>query len=395
MKQTQAGYHIEEEMPDIKKDLVFIGGGHAHALVIKQLGLKPIDGVRLTLISEQTLTPYSGMLPGFVAGHYSYSDAHIDLKRLCRWANVRYICGRVDGINSDSNTISIESLADVEYDYLSIDTGSTPDLSVPGAREHAVGVKPVSQFGSIWQSLLEASQETKGSGRWGVVGAGAGGVELALGMAHRLKGQKDLNFHLLFSSPRVLPGYPSKVIESVESALAAHKVSLHPNFRVAEVGEGGLTATDGRQVALTKSIWCTGAAAAQWLSETGLATSDKGFISVNEYLQSESHENVFAAGDCADMLFDPRPKAGVYAVRQAPYLVNNLRAVCGVESKALQPVNLQTDFLSLLSLGAKDAVGCRSGVTFRGRWVWKLKNYIDRKFMNTMKVSEAKHENKV
>ena len=373
-------------MTTTRKDLVFIGGGHAHALVIKQLGLQPIDGVRLTLISEQTLTPYSGMLPGFVAGHYSYRDAHIDLERLCEWANVRYICGRVDGINSDSNTISIESLTDVDYDYLSIDTGSTPDLSVAGARDHAVGVKPVSQFGSIWQSLLQASQETDGRGRWGVVGAGAGGVELVLGMAHRLKKQKDLNFHLLFSSPRVLPGYPSKVVAAVESALAAHNVNLHPDFRVAEVGEGGLTATDGQQVTLTKSIWCTGAAAAPWLSETGLATSVKGFISVNEYLQSESHDNVFAAGDCADMLFDPRPKAGVYAVRQAPYLVDNLRAVCGAGSKGLRPVDLQTDFLSLLSLGDKEAVGCRSGVTFRGRWVWKLKNHIDQKFMNLLNV---------
>ncbi len=373
-------------MTTAQKDLVFIGGGHAHALVIRQLGLKPIDGVRLTLISEQSLTPYSGMLPGFVAGHYTYRDAHVDLERLCEWANIRYICGRVDGINTDSNAISIDSHPDVNYDYLSIDIGSTPDLSVPGARDYAVGVKPVSQFGTIWQSLLQASQEPEGNGRWGVVGAGAGGVELVLGMSHRLKEQKDLNFHLLFSSPHVLPGYPSKVVAAVESALAAHKVTLHPGFRVAEVGEGGLTATDGRQVALTKSIWCTGAAAAQWLSNTGLATSDKGFISVNKYLQSESHENIFAAGDCADMLFDPRPKAGVYAVRQAPYLVDNLRAVCGGAPEKLRPVDLQTDFLSLLSLGDKEAVGGRNGVTFSGRWVWKLKNHIDQKFMNLLNV---------
>ena len=150
----------------IERDLVFIGGGHTHALVIKQLGMKPIAGVRITLISEQTLTPYSGMLPGFVAGHYSFLDAHIDLNRLCQWAGVRYIRGTVTGVDSDTNTIQVNSGLKVTYDQLSIDVGSTPDLSVPGAREYAVGVKPVSQFGEIWNSLLHASGSEGVSGEW-------------------------------------------------------------------------------------------------------------------------------------------------------------------------------------------------------------------------------------
>jgi len=326
-------------------------------------------------------------LPGFVAGHYSYLETHIDLNRLCQWAGVRYIRGRVDSIDADTNTISVQSQADIKYDTLSIDIGSTPDLTVPGARDYAVGVKPVSQFGSIWNGLLEASQSSKESGgRWGVVGAGAGGVELVLAMAHRLKALgSDLDFHLIFSSARVLPGYPEKVVDAVEAALKANNVSLHPQFRVAEVQQDGLVSTDGRQVTLTKSIWCTGAAAAPWLNDTGLNTSDKGFISVNQNLQSVSHSNVFAVGDCSDMLDDPRPKAGVYAVRQAPYLVNNLRAVAdGTAQKPLKPVNLQTDFLSLLSLGDKSAVGTRGGQTLKGGWVWKLKDHIDQKFMRKL-----------
>jgi len=363
------------------KELVFVGGGHAHALVIDQLGKRPIRDTRITLISEQTLTPYSGMLPGFVAGHYSYNDAHIDLDQLCQWANVRFICGSVTGIDSDSNTIHVDSQHSVQYDVLSIDIGSTPDLSVPGAREFATGVKPVSHFGSLWQQLLEASENTSAE-QWGVVGAGAGGVELVLGMANRLKENNQLAFHLAFSSPRVLPGYPEKVVACAEAALSRYNVTLHSECRVAEVQESGLLAADGRRIALNKSIWCTGAAAAKWLKETGLLLSDKGFILVNSYLQSDSHNNVFAAGDCADMHADPRPKAGVYAVRQAPFLEHNLRAFC--TGSELTPITLQTDFLSLISLGEKRAVGCRRGFTLSGRWVWKLKNYIDQKFMNQL-----------
>lgn len=376
----------------VERDLVFIGGGHTHALVIKQFGMKPIAGVRITLISEQTLTPYSGMLPGFVAGHYSYLDAHIDLNRLCQWANIRFIRGTVTGLDAEAQSIVIDTCADstvaqMTYDQLSIDVGSTPDLSVPGARDYAVGVKPVSHFGEIWNSLLRASAETV-KGEWGVVGAGAGGVELVLGMAQRLKQHKELKYHLLFSGARVLPGYPDKVVTTVERALEKYNVTLHPNFRVAEVQSNGLVSTSGDTAALDKSIWCTGAAAAKWLADTGLEVTERGFISVNQYLQSTSHSNVFAVGDCADMRSDPRPKAGVYAVRQAPFLADNLRIACGNQvdgrSESLKPVKLQTDFLSLLSLGEKTAVGCRGGYTASGRWVWKLKDNIDQKFMRKL-----------
>ena len=255
----------------VERDLVFIGGGHTHALVLKQFGMKPLPGVRLTLISEQTLTPYSGMLPGFVAGHYSYLDAHIDLNRLCQWANVRFIRGTVTGIDADANTIHADLIEDgginnsaspvIQYDQLSIDVGSTPDLSVPGARRHAVGVKPVSHFGEIWNKLLQASTETV-SGEWGVVGAGAGGVELVLGMAQRLKEHRDLKFHLLYSGEHVLRGYPDKVVSVAEKFLRRNNITLHPEFRAAEVRSDGLISTNGDKVTLDKSIWCTGAAAA-------------------------------------------------------------------------------------------------------------------------------------
>ena len=378
----------------VERDLVFIGGGHTHALVLKQFGMKPLPGVRLTLISEQTLTPYSGMLPGFVAGHYSYLDAHIDLNRLCQWANVRFIRGTVTGIDADANTIQVDLIEDgginssaspvIQYDQLSIDVGSTPDLSVPGARRHAVGVKPVSHFGEIWNKLLQASTETV-SGEWGVVGAGAGGVELVLGMAQRLKEHRDLKFHLLYSGEHVLRGYPDKVVSVAEKFLRKNNITLHPEFRAADVRSDGLISTNGDKVTLDKSIWCTGAAAASWLADTGLEVSERGFIAVNEYLQSKSHSNVFAVGDCSDMLSDPRPKAGVYAVRQAPFLADNLRAVCDVNgSPVLKPLKLQTDFLSLLSLGERTAVGCRGGFTASGRPVWKLKDHIDQKFMRKL-----------
>lgn len=389
----------------MNRDLVLIGGGHTHALVIKSLAMNRIPDVRLTLISEQTLTPYSGMLPGYIAGHYTLAETHIDLNRLCQWANVRWIRGRVTHIDPDARRVSIDDRGvdrsidsgvdrTVEYDKLSIDIGSTPDLSVPGAAQYAVGVKPVSHFNRAWEKLLQqASASNVGDGNlpdpdtakndsfteWGVIGAGAGGVELVLAMAHRLRKHSSLRFHLIFSGKTVLSGYPARLIAKAEQALQKHGVQLHPEFRVSQVLQNGLQSTDGQMLSLDQSISCTGAAAAPWLQKTGIALSDKGFLAVNPFLQTLSHDNIFAVGDCADMVHDMRPKAGVYAVRQAPFLVKNLHAVFG--GTPLKRVSLQTDFLSLLSLGERRAVGCRNGFVASGKWVWRLKDHIDRKFM--------------
>lgn len=366
----------------MNRDLVFIGGGHTHALVIRALAMKPIPGVRLTLISEQTLTPYSGMLPGYIAGHYTLAETHIDLNRLCRWANVRWIKARAIHIDPDARRIQLDQDSrSVSYDKLSIDIGSTPDLSVPGAAEHAVGVKPVSHFNHAWSQLLDTSSFDTDT-HWGVIGAGAGGVELVLAMAHRLREHSSLRFHLVFSGETVLRGYPSKLIKHAENALRESGVQLHSGFRVSRVLADGLQSEDGRRLSLDKSISCMAAAPATWLAETGLALSDNGFLAVNPFLQVQSHDDVFAVGDCADMPHDPRPKAGVYAVRQAPFLERNLRAA--FTGKSMKPVKLQTDFLSLLSLGERVAVGSRNGFVAAGGWVWKLKDHIDRKFMRRL-----------
>lgn len=364
----------------MNRDLILIGGGHTHVLVIKSLAMRPIAGVRLTLISEQTLTPYSGMLPGFVAGHYSLEETHIDLNRLCRWANVRWIPARATGIDPQRRRITMGDRS-LEYDKLSIDIGSTPDLSVPGAAEHSIGVKPVSHFNRVWDDLLKVSQRND-RGQWGVIGAGAGGVEMVLAMAHRLREDKSVHFHLVFRGSRILNGYPDRLVARAERALQEHGVQLHPNFTVSRVMADGLQSSDGRVLALDQTISCTGAVAAPWLRETGLSLSDRGFIAVNPYLQSSNHNDIFAVGDCADMLHDQRPKAGVYAVRQAPFLVENLRAV--FNGSPLSRVRLQKDFLSLLSLGNRQAVGSRNGFTAHGKWVWKLKDHIDRKFMRRL-----------
>lgn len=381
------------------KDLLLLGGGHTHVLLIKALAMRPIPGVRVTLVSESLLTPYSGMLPGFVAGHYSLAQTNIDLNQLCRRAGIRWVRARCDGIDANLKRAYLVDQAAIEFDVLSIDIGSTPDQRITGAHEFAVGVKPISGFQRRWDSLLQALDPANSNDQaieqtvktidWGVIGAGAGGVELVLAMAHRLRGHNNLKFHLIYRGERILPGYTDRVVSQVEQSLHDSKVILHAGFSVAEVTNTGVVNESGEQLSLDERIWCTGAVGAPWLdvsasshnelAHSGLALTKRNFIKVNRTLQSTSHASVFAVGDIAEMVDDPRPKAGVFAVRQAPFLEQNLRRL--FTDEPLQDIKLQKQFLSLLALGDKVAIASRNGLAVKGRWVWRWKDSIDQTFM--------------
>ncbi|MDW7748320.1 FAD-dependent oxidoreductase, partial [Halomonas sp.] len=169
------------------RDIVLVGGGHTHVGVLKRFAMKPEPGVRLTLICRDTHTPYSGMLPGYVAGHYTYDEVHVDLRRLAEYAGARFFRDEAIGIDHDARTVLCRSRPPVPYDWMSINIGSTPRVdAVSGAGEHAVPVKPIHQFNDRWETLLRRIEEHPGRTRVAVVGGGAGGVELLLAMQYRL-----------------------------------------------------------------------------------------------------------------------------------------------------------------------------------------------------------------
>ncbi|HEY7775453.1 MAG TPA: FAD-dependent oxidoreductase, partial [Kineobactrum sp.] len=368
--------------PQLCRDLVLVGGGHAHALALRMLAMNPVAGLRVTLVSPASHTPYSGMLPGLVAGHYTFTDSHIDLVRLCQWANARFICPEVSGLDPTQRELTVPGRAPLGYDVLSLDIGSQPELdSVPGAREHAVPVKPVAALWQRWRHLERTLQEQPPAKpvQLAVVGGGAGGVELALAMAHRLRGV-PVALALFCAGPDILQGYNRCSRRAVRQALAAAGVELHCHSRVQRVQAGRLEFEDGRNAPFDTLFWCTGAAAAPWVADSGLATDARGFIALQDTLQSTSDEFVFAAGDIATQIAYPRPKAGVYAVRQAPVLAHNLRNI--LLGRPLRKHRPQREFLSLLSLGQRRATANRGPLSITGDWVWRWKDRIDRKFMD-------------
>ena len=317
------------------------------------------------------------MLPGLLAGHYGFEETHIDLSRLCQWAGVRFLKDRVLGFDPENRILECADRGSIHYDLVSLDIGSQPEMdSVPGAREHAVPVKPVSSLWSRWQTLLNQGIDTKQ--RIAVVGGGAGSVELALAIAHRFKEQSPtLSLHC--AAQDVLPGYASSVRRRVTRELTNAGVELFCNERVKTVQENSFETATGTRHSYSTLLWCTGAAAAPWLRASGAPVDERGFLEILDTLQSPAYPEVFAVGDTAVQTNHPRPKAGVYAVRQGPVLADNLTAF--LTNGVLREHRPQTRFLSLLSLGRTQAIAERNGLAASGAWAWRWKDRIDRDFM--------------
>ena len=371
----------------IVRDLLLIGGGHTHVEVLRRFAMQPLAGTRITLISRDVHTPYSGMLPGLVAGHYDYDQVHIDLAPLAGFAHARLYHDEVTGVDLERGQVYCRARPPVSYDVLSIDSGATPAMSVPGARAHTVAVKPVSSFWSRWQDLRARVAACAEPVTIGVVGGGAGGVELLLAVAHRLRADRaaqgrdvhTLAFHLVTSGEDILSGHNSRVRAHLRRALAAAAVTIHLRGEVTAVESGRVHTADGQTIALDEILWTTHAAAPIWPADAGLATDALGFIRVDACLQSISHVGVFAAGDIAAVEDHPRPKSGVFAVRQGPPLAANLRRA--LQDQTLRPFIPQRHFLSLISTGGRHAVASRGSLALAGRWVWRWKDAIDRRFM--------------
>ena len=350
--------------------------------------MQPLAGVRLTVLCTDTDTPYSGMLPGYIAGHYDFDAVHIDLRRLAEFAGARYFRDEVVGIDRSARSVLCRTRPALPYDLLSINIGSTPQLArVPGATEHAVPVKPIRRFNERWLALLARVQAHAGTTTIAVVGAGAGGVELTLAMQYRLRGElaalgrdpEELRFHLFSADTTILPTHNAFVRGAFERVLAERRVVVHRSAEVVDVAAGWLRASNGDTLDADEIVWVTQAGGAPWLRDTGLALDSQGFIRVRDTLQSESDPLIFAAGDCASVIDRPLEKAGVFAVRMGQPLAANLRR--SLLRQPLLSYRPQRRWLALISTGDRHAVASRGWLFARGEWVWRWKDWIDRRFM--------------
>ena len=373
----------------VLKDLVLVGGGHSHVTVLKKFGMDPMPGVRLTLISRDAHAPYSGMLPGLIAGHYTFEETNIDLGPLARFAKARFLHDEAVGVDTNNRAVLCRDHPPVAFDVLSINIGSTPGLRVPGAKGTVVPVKPIDGFWPKWKVLRDRCLQRRNETHIGVVGGGAGGVELLLSVQYSLdrllerqgRSSSHLYFHLATAGDEILPTHNSRVRAKFCRVLRERGVEVMTNSEVTAIEGPGwrLTFEKGGGLDLDEVLWVTTARAANWLEESGFEVDDRGFIRVRDTLQTLTDADIFAAGDIGAVVDHPRPKAGVFAVRQGPPLTENIRL--RLLGEAAKPFRPQEKFLSLVSTGDKYAVVSRGNWAAEGAWAWRWKDFIDQRFM--------------
>ncbi|MBD2445840.1 FAD-dependent oxidoreductase [Nostoc sp. FACHB-152] len=377
------------------KHLVLVGGGHSHAIVLRMFGIKQLPDVHLTLITPASDTPYSGMLPGHIAGLYSHDECHIDLRKLANFAHAQLYIDKVIGLDLNNHKVICANCPAVDFDVLSIDIGSTPStISVSGATEYAIPAKPVAKLLEHWDELLQSlAANPQQKIRLAIVGGGAGGVELALSMQTHLQQIllanqqpiQNIQIHLFHRQKELLPQHHASVRRQLKQILSSRDIQLHLGESVSKIAQVAeelfeVKCESGLTVECQKVFWVTQASAPDWLKTTGLGTDEKGFILVKDTLQSQTHPQVFAAGDVATMINHPRPKAGVFAVRQGKPLFENLQRI--LLGKPLKPYQPQQQYLSLIGTGDKRAIATKGAFTLPPHpllWCWK--DWIDRRFM--------------
>ena len=362
------------------KRLLLAGGGQAHALVLREIARRPISDVEIVVVAPSNQLRYSGMLPGWIAGHYQLEELTIDLVPLAQAAGAQLVTAHVKRLDLINKIAFTERGEAFDFDVLSIATGAEIDVdAIAGGREYALPLRPFNGFIAGWQHIVQRAAMAHAAFRLIVIGAGAAGAETALAAAHRARRmQSPVHVQLLTGGVPILPGHGHRARSLMNTALVNSGVQVLDT--IAQRVESGAVVIEGEHtLASDAALIATGASAAAWLRDTGLTLDERGFIAVNSYLQSTSHPFVFAAGDVVSLIETPRPRSGVYAVRAAPPLADNLTAV--LAGRPLSAFKPQRRALYLLTTGPKHAIASWGPWAFGGRWVWYWKNRIDRDYI--------------
>ncbi len=358
--------------------LLLLGGGHAHIFVLSELARRRPPGLEVMLVTPHERQLYSGMLPGWIAGHYTLDDLTIPLRPLAHAAGAPLLPHPIVHLDAGARQARTGPGVPLEYDLVSVATGSEIATdAIEGARQWALPLRPIEPFVARWSALAPRLAEADRP-RITLIGAGASGIEVTLAIAYALRAAGNGTQVQLVTGGALLPGHGERARTLARATLARAQVRVVDSSAV-RVDSDHVDLREGASLPSDLTLIASGAAPAPWVGESGLATDADGFILVDRCLRSVSHDTVFSAGDVATMMDEPRARSGVYAVRAGPPLADNLlRAAAGQRLRRHTP---QRTALYLLATGPQHAIASWNGVAWPGEWLWRWKDRIDRAFI--------------
>ena len=394
------------------KKIVFLGGGHSNTLAIRNLIQKMTRNkiydefnkkFKFYLISEYEKSAYSGMIPGSICGYYNRDDSFIDLIKFSQLHNIEFIQKRVYSLDPINRKLIFYDKSEFEYDILSINVGSSTlnSQKLKGASEYTIQTRPINKlldnlenFEKKFSEKLKFWDEMSCNGfSIGVIGGGVAGIELAFSLCYRMRSKFsfDSNVTVFSKGGDLIQDLEKNVCDELYVLAEARKIKILKNSEVLEIDHNEVIYQNNEDLKQKLNfdlvILATGAGPQEFNYNSNLSLDTRGFILVKNTLQSIDYPNIFGAGDCIqlqkygrdDKIFPP--KSGVYAVREAATLADNIYSIITNRGEFFEytPQNL---FLKLITMGDKEAYGTKFGLGFYGKWVWNLKEYIDVNFVN-------------
>jgi selenide,water dikinase len=357
---------------------VLVGAGNAHLVFVKRFGMTPIPGVAVTLVSEAATIPYSAMVPGHLAGDYSWDDITIDLVRLCQASKVRFVPQRVEQLDPHGRQVIFTGRPPLHYDVLSLGLGSLP--AIPAdlvAAATSFAMRPLAAMTQRLDALERELRQTPRPFRFVIVGGGASGCELALAIHQRLGKHPGFRLTLLHGDPRLVAQFPNATACVFERAFHQRGIEVRVSARVLGGQQDALRLESGAVVPFDAVLWATQGAAPGLIRASGLVVDAGGFLKVLLTLQSAGDPAVFGTGDCVAFdAYPTLPRNGVYAVRQGAVLFDNVNAF--LTGQGLRPFEPQRVCLCLMNTADGQAILNYGPFTWKSRWARRLKDRIDR-----------------
>lgn len=366
--------------------LVLVGIGHVNIGILARAEEVIAEGHEVLVIHPGPVQYYSGMGPGMVGGSYEPEEVRFPVAFLAKKAGARFLDDRVVSVDPGRREVVVSGGERFAYDVLSLNLGSTTtesfalDRGAEGELPSMYASKPISRLVELRREI-ERRREREAL-EIVVIGGGPAAVELGANCARLLEGSSGRV--TMIAGRTLLAGFPRRAARLALRELRRLGITVRTNERALRIAPGEVVTGQGAYRAHLV-VGATGVTPVVPRDPSGLPIGPDGGLAVTERLNILDYPNIFCGGDCISFIPRRLDRVGVYAVRETPVLVNNVFARLRGQDRQLRTFSPQRHYLLLLNLGGRRALLSRKilglNMVLYGRWVWRLKDRIDRSFM--------------
>jgi len=374
----------------MRKNLVLVGGGHAHLTALLNLAHYVQRGHRVTIIGPSPYHYYSGMGPGMLSGIYRPQEVRFHVRRMAQDRGGTFLQDRVMRIDPVKRILFLQSEIQIPYDVVSFNTGSEVPLRpiLSTMQENIIPVKPVINLLKARRLIANTFLDRRTN--FIVIGGGPAGVEVAANL-WKLARENLREFKIvLIAGQRLLQGFPKRARKLTLRSFSRWGVEVIEGNHAKEIRKETVLSSDGSALSFDFAFIALGIKPSPIFRQSNLPTGEDGGLLVNPHLQSIAHPEIFGGGDCISLSGHPLAKVGVYAVRQNPVLSHNLLAA--LEGGEMQIFTPQKNYMLIFNMGDGRGILSKKKFVWNGRLAFLLKDYIDRRFMRKFQVSGEREE---